>query len=186
MASTILDGHSAALKRSLRLCLNPWTTLPLPLVANNNLLKINENYSKSHYSKGLILLKLGDPGAAATAYKHAISLALKHSLAHNNLANIYTQKGDFEAAKPHIKSATDFAPNNLNAYINSTIPNAQKENFETAMQCCNQAFTVKSHLPAPQKQLSKIYSIFEKLDEAKLLHQKTLESIPDYAQTFLI
>ena len=27
------DGHSTALKRSLRLCLNPCTTLPLPIVA---------------------------------------------------------------------------------------------------------------------------------------------------------
>ena len=153
------------------------------LVANNNLLKINANSSEAHYNKGLILSKLGDPGAAATAYKHAISLAPKHSLAHNNLANIYMQKGDFEAAKPHLKSAIDYAPNNLNAYINLSIANTHVENFEAAIHWCNQALAVKSHLPAAHKQLGKICSILGKLDEAKFHYQKTLESIPDDAQT---
>ena len=125
-------------------------------MANNNLLKIKENSSKAYYNKGLILSKLGDPAAAATVCKHAISLALKHSLAHNNLANIYMQKGDFEAAKPHIKSAIDFAPNNLKAYINLTVANTQTENFEVTIHWCNQALTVKSHLPAAHKQLGKI------------------------------
>ena len=96
------------------------------------------------------------------------------------------QKGEFEAAKPHIKSAIDFAPNDLNAYINLTTANTQTENFEAAIHWCNQALTVKSHLPAAHKQLGKIYSILEKLDEDKLHYQKTLESIPDDAQTFLI
>ncbi len=95
---------------------------------------------RAHYTLGTALAAAGKPDAAIAEHRLALQLDARSAPAHNDLANILTQRGDMAGAIEHYEAALHLAPsaqahNNLaNVLLRARQPDAARQHYEAALQ----------------------------------------------------
>ena len=130
---------------------------------------------------GVVHLKLGDPVAAADAFRRAVELNENNSYAHRMLGLSLYQNGEFPAAEESVKIAVGLAPDDALAYMLLGGIAERLGRADDAESHYKAALSADPNMWQPCFNLSRLSAKKEQLDEARNFYQMALErgALPD-------
>ena len=116
----------------------------------------------------------GDNGTAIDIYENMSRRGIADSRMYSNLANLYTDEGDFEKACESARSAVTFDPKNYSAYNNLAYSSFRSGDYESAKKAAEDCLKIKGDFLPSIKLLYIIHSLNGNHDEAENYARKAI------------
>lgn len=156
----------------------------------NKAIEINPEISGLYRGLGGAYLELGDYGKAIENFEKALSMNPNNPNTYNGLGEVYYQIGDYDKAIEYFKEAINIDSNYDKAYIglgltyyySSRRYKEAEEKFNEALEIDPNNFRAYTWLGLMYLDLGK--NDISKIEEAKLIFEKSLGINQDYWQTY--
>ena len=112
------------------------------ILAYNEAIRLNPNFSEAYYNRGLARYYLGDKKAAIADYNQAIKINPKDAEAYTNRGVARSELGDKEGALTDFNQALKINPNYTNAYTNRGVASFALGDKQAALTDFNQSLKI--------------------------------------------
>ena len=117
-----------------------------------------------------------------TLFEHTLQVTTNNSKIHNNLANVFTQKGMFQEAIPHYLKALEINPGDAGAHINLGVALANQGRLEDAIEQYLAALRLRPQSPEAHNNLG--VALYSQGDVRGAIenYMTAVQLRPDYAE----
>ncbi len=109
-------------------------------------IRLNPNYDKAYYNRGVVRDELGDKQGAIADYNSALKINPNYAYAYNNRGNARSDLGDKQGAIADYNSAIKINPNFANAYYNRGVVRRKLGDKQGAIADFNTALKINPNL----------------------------------------
>ncbi len=124
-------------------------------------------------------MQVGHWADSMTLFSHSLKVTRQNALAHNNLAEVLTERGRYDEALKHIRAALDLRPKNASVYNNLGYILLLQENRAEAIYNFKVALKLFPEYTKAHYNLATTSMMSGKLDAAVSHYQAALELDPD-------
>ncbi len=124
---------------------------------------------------------LGDLVAAEHAFRKAIEMDRKSTLALFNLGNVLNDRGNVRGATEAFRLAVELDPQFAQAHNNLCIALQSQGAIQEAISCGMKAVSLRPELAEVHNTLGNAFRLAGRLSEASAAYHRALEARPDYA-----
>lgn len=139
---------------------------------------LNSHYPITYFKLGKIALLLDEPDRAEAYYRQGLELEPENAGLLFNLAGIYDQKGDFEAAIAYYQQAIQSDPDFAFAYNNLGLVYERLKKYDMAEAAYKSAMQKDPTYVFAQLNLGNLYAEQDRLSDAALAYQQVLKMQP--------
>lgn len=141
---------------------------------------IDASFALSHYGLAIAYKIQGDKDLSATHAKSAVLADSKYIDAYKLLAEISTEKCDYQDAVAHYKKVIEIEPDTPDAFIMLGCVYAELEQTQLAIDATRQAVNLRKNSPEVYFALGNILSIHSLYSEAVDCYRHALQLRPEY------
>jgi tetratricopeptide (TPR) repeat protein len=148
-------------------------------------LKLQPDYAKAYYNRGLAYYRKGDYDRAIADFTQALKLQPDYATAYYNRGNAYYSKGDTARAIADFDRALKLKPDYAEAYTNRGVAYCSKGEYDRAIEDLNQALKLKPDYA--DTYINRGSAFAYKGDTARAIadYDQALKLKPDYAEAYV-
>ncbi len=139
-------------------------------------------YPRGHFTRGVILSRLGRQEEAAEAFRAAIAVEPNDMDSQSNLAAQYFRRSAYKLARTHFAEVARRQPQNLQARGNLIATLIRMQDWETALPLARETARQAPHDPRTQTHLAEVLLGLEQFAEARRILQEVIVRHPGHSE----